>query len=684
MKDLGLRGVLIAATVATELAVVSQKANAFGLTPSSFGSVNTVSALPTTPPLPALIATSSSGCTGSGWQCGYFGANGLFVSGNPSWGTQTNSGGSFNNADSSNQLARQWQSNFNGQVQLTVTLRVPAGSKLNLQIRRNGNSLTSVQVDDSQASATTVLSNITVQPGDYIDFMVAPTEDNWSGSFSFDAKVEVPAGLVFTKTTQIAPNPYANPAYAIGKTIPTPNPFTAVVKSFFTVAANIRDQPNLSGNIVGGRTAGQSITFDAWTRGELVNASYGIGDRWYRLAGTNFWMSETTLESGPPPIPTTVALDMSHVGMLGINSKVYESYPGYAGGTYYDPFTAQPPTTQIIAPFSGVQAQHSLGAFIHQSFDPLTTPVLRHRHIDIPDAKEAETLQAMLPRVGAGYLIVDQCPSFSQLSQFPTNCFTTPEEHKGLNGSYSPAGFIEAVAEQVGLGLPSDPNEPTSYPGYIPTLKEFVGINNIMLLQAASFQSVTPASELTPKVPPFTPEYLEFIIGNPSYDKWLNGWLESAYFTLTDPDGYQLGYTEEQGLFSSIPGVNAPTESGFIAGYSPLGLPNYVSPSPPSSSGCKTLDPYDPVEKFFQFFIPNRKDGQYKLQLTGQNNQAKALIGSDLGGDLIYTDSCDPIEVDPPSAGIPEPSSILGLLASGGIMGWLRSRKRLRAAESKH
>lgn len=81
--------------------------------------------------------------------------------------------------------------------------------------------------------------------------------------------------------------------------------FTAIAA---TTGVNVRSGPSLSARVVGRLQPNQRVRFDAWTYGDRVTDMW-IGtpdERWYRLAGTQFWVSSAVVYGNAPgsrPLP---------------------------------------------------------------------------------------------------------------------------------------------------------------------------------------------------------------------------------------------------------------------------------------------------------------------------------------------------------------------------------------------
>ncbi len=77
-------------------------------------------------------------------------------------------------------------------------------------------------------------------------------------------------------------------------------PFTGTVIS--TIGANVRSGPGRSNEIVDLKTFGELLIFDRWTTGDFVDYTAELGtssDRWYRIAGTDRWISAAVIEGEP-------------------------------------------------------------------------------------------------------------------------------------------------------------------------------------------------------------------------------------------------------------------------------------------------------------------------------------------------------------------------------------------------
>ncbi len=622
------------------------------------------------------------------WQDGYFNDQGEYVVDQPSWGQLTLTGGSFTaSANPNNRLIRRWINKFTGQVNLRTLLKTTTGAEVNAEVRIGTNIF---PIRGGQGASQGRMSlDINVQAGQAIDFVFSPTSTNRGGDFTFQANLGVPTGLIFVNKLQRITDP--KPALPIqpGQIITMDRHMTIDLHLDppygyldpygypYQVMANVRSGASRTFPLVGNYSSGTSISFDAWTIGEFVdgtadvdyrnslvfarsllsvipsiygwNPFYASGDRWYRILGTNFWMSETSLFSFTPKFQITSisSTTASHVGLvtgnLGDGSTVYESYGGYNPGIYLDPLND---SERSITWQSGVQNQHSLGTFISQSTTSQANLSYWHMAIDSQYATAFVSEASAL--VGQRYLDNPYCGTLS------ANCFYTPEQHKGSTGAYSTVGYLEAIAERVGMN---------SGEGFIPDNLESQQITQI-IVPASNGVSLQSLPDPFLSSPVFTPEGFEFYMrhNGSSWGNWLYGWLEASDFLLTDPDGFQLGFRSGN-LIQGIQGASImQSQFGKI---SPLALPALSnsgnalpppqsSPPPTANNQCNSPNPNNPVENFFQFVIPDRKPGQYTLQLWGASTNARGVIGTTAGSTVVYPSCPNPNPSPTPS---PSPTS---------------------------
>jgi surface antigen/pimeloyl-ACP methyl ester carboxylesterase len=78
-----------------------------------------------------------------------------------------------------------------------------------------------------------------------------------------------------------------------------------------SIGAFIRSGPGLKHGIVGSRPYNSPLQFDGWETGDFISyPGLGATDKWYRLAGTNQWISGAIVDNSPPsisiPTPTPI------------------------------------------------------------------------------------------------------------------------------------------------------------------------------------------------------------------------------------------------------------------------------------------------------------------------------------------------------------------------------------------
>jgi surface antigen len=92
---------------------------------------------------------------------------------------------------------------------------------------------------------------------------------------------------------------------------PDPNPFRAVsftITTNRTYATNVRSGPSLNDRVLRQLATNTSVRMDGWKYGSTVNDMWtGKPDsRWYRIAGTNEWVSSAVVAGNAPnsnPMP---------------------------------------------------------------------------------------------------------------------------------------------------------------------------------------------------------------------------------------------------------------------------------------------------------------------------------------------------------------------------------------------
>nr|WP_286186806.1 CHAP domain-containing protein [Geitlerinema sp. P-1104] len=130
----------------------------------------------------------------------------------------------------------------------------------------------------------------------YPDGRIRISESNWAGN---------PAG----STRTLTPNQYnglqfiqletARSHHSADNLPESSNLFTGRIIS--TIGANVRSGPSTNHAIVGTRNYGETVTFDGVRTGEFISYS-GLGtatDQWYRIAGTDQWISAAIVHGGP-------------------------------------------------------------------------------------------------------------------------------------------------------------------------------------------------------------------------------------------------------------------------------------------------------------------------------------------------------------------------------------------------
>jgi len=397
-----------------------------------------------------------------------------------------------------------------------------------------------------------------------------------------------------------------------------------------------------------------------WAGNFQFNSQVNIGD------GLIYLQDDSII---PPPISGDNFIILvnnnttsNRVGLF-YNNKIYESSRAYAPGDYWDPLTQ---TYQTISAIDGVQAQHSLGSYLYQSQTPDSSPV-SHSNFVALSPEIAQAIAANIEtQLGAGYLDVR--------AELANDIVVLPDMQKGENGRFSDAGIIEWAAENAGvngsLGFTSLGVELVSQPqiqGYIPHLL----INNIL-----------------------SPGLQEFFADTDSHlysDNPFQGLLNSANFLITDPLGRRIGFTSS-GFINEVPGAyidssgttifSSPASSFALASFADSS--SFSASSPISAMRLAAVDSLDSVvtesvpvsfatssssqcvpntgnsTPSYQFFIPERLPGEYKIEVFDNN---------------IPTDPCSP-DPNPGTTTIPESSSILSLLTFGVLGSGLVFQRR--------
>lgn len=398
-----------------------------------------------------------------------------------------------------------------------------------------------------------------------------------------------------------------------------------------------------------------------WTGSFEFNSQVSIGD------GLIYLQDDSIIS---PPLGNgfiRLANDNSTSNRVGLlyNNKVYESSRAYAAGDYWDPLTQ---TYQTISALDGVQAQHSLGSYLYQSQTSDSSPVSHSNFVALsPDIAQAMAAN-IETRLGAGYLDVR-----SELAQ---GNIVLPDMQKGENGTFSDAGIIEWAAENADVGSSIE---------FTSTGVEFDSDLND---QDLSDVHLLVSSILSPGLQEFFVDSNSELYSNNTFE----GILNSTNFLITDPLGRRIGFTSS-GFINEVPGafIDSSGTTIFSSSAASFALASFadsssemklaadsfdsiaseslpVSFANSSSFQCvpnagNTSTPTQP----YQFFIPERLPGEYKIEIFDNNS----------------TDSCSP-ETDPNPTTIPESSSILSLFAFGVLGSGLVFQRRGKRTVAPH
>ncbi len=284
------------------------------------------------------------------------------------------------------------------------------------------------------------------------------------------------------------------------------------------------------------------------------------------------------------PLGSFLIPGWDHVGLYE-NDRVYESHMGYPAGQYYDPITDN---YVSISEDNGVQWQHTLGSFQHDSTDPCTSPVGEFEKVLISMELAQEMTTAIETQQSAGYIKWYEWPLI-----LPSPVLS-PILQKGGGGTFSCNGLIEWSAETAGH------NEGQ---GFIPDVLEYMDIPGV-------------------PIPTLTPQLLYWAAKNPNmfwnFNDWLQGILDPVDFILTDPNGRRIGYTEQLGLIDEIHGA-------FYTGNEALEQFVILDPLP----GKYTLELFGLGEEAIAA-ISSSTDGSYfsSFLQQGQTINISVVVGS--------------------------------------------------------
>ena len=258
---------------------------------------------------------------------------------------------------------------------------------------------------------------------------------------------------------------------------------------------------------------------------------------------------------------------------LSIDNFLFESHPGHAGGTYWDPFFE---SGRAVNQADGVQAEHTTGTFVWESTSPDVDGGIQQLSFAPIERALAATMAALASgRAGSPFQAVDFGIGAGTIAERLARLAATldPRVQKGSEGTFTGVGLTEWAAEQAG----EDGGQ-----GFIPNAME-------------SMRSPDGTA-----IPFLSPQLLHAVIegrrqGLP-LDDWLVGFVDPVDFILTDPLGRRLGHTSETGTLLEIP----------FAEY----------------AGDGTTE---------QFVLLNPMRGEYRLELFGLGSTTISGFGSATG-----------------------------------------------------
>ncbi len=259
---------------------------------------------------------------------------------------------------------------------------------------------------------------------------------------------------------------------------------------------------------------------------------------------------------------------------IALDGKVYESNVPYAAGQYFDIRTGEHVS---IEPQDGVQAQHTIGSFQHDSIHQSSDQVLRFEQIFIPRSLARDIVDKIKTKlVAPGEQPIARFANFDQRTQASKLASLDPlvQKGQGAGGTFTCIGLIEWAAEQI--------PEFNNGQGFIPNVLEKNG-NMPVLSPESLFYRLTGA------------------FSDPAgIKRVLQGFIDPVDFILTDPQGRRLGHTAEFGTINEIPGAT----------YTGKGL-------------------------FEQFFIPGALLGEYHIQYVGLGEVAFAGLGTTANAQIL-------------------------------------------------
>lgn len=101
-----------------------------------------------------------------------------------------------------------------------------------------------------------------------------------------------------------------------------------------TIGANLRSGPGTNYSIVETVGFDEPLNYDAWTVGEFVSyPGLGEDDRWYRIAGTNLWISAAITTGEPPtispePTPNPIPDPAYYPDLASLSNAQWNEYTG--------------------------------------------------------------------------------------------------------------------------------------------------------------------------------------------------------------------------------------------------------------------------------------------------------------------------------------------------------------------
>lgn len=250
-----------------------------------------------------------------------------------------------------------------------------------------------------------------------------------------------------------------------------------------------------------------------------------------------------------------------------IGNVVYESHPGYPGGTYV---SANGKESALLSTINGVQSKHSLATFKHDSMSAVFTPVINIEEIPINE----ELAHKMRDKIDSVRGATFQRINYSVDGLAAT---LSPIVQKGGNGSFTCVGLVEWAAEQAGHN---------GGQGFIRNSFESFTVPDLRVFPPKTIE-----------VPLLSPQLLNYAMKGQQLmqdaKQWVQGLFDPVDFIVTDPLGRRLGFIQGMGRFDEIP-------NAFYSG----------------NGGVE------------QFLILNAIPGTYTIQRVGVGAQVFSAVGS--------------------------------------------------------